>query len=197
MRITLFAVLGVVLAGCGSSSGPNKPNTPTLTVKPPTIQPRPPSTQTSTAGPLALMTQIIRTTPVPLPASGPSTAVPPPSNPLTADPAVVKAHGYTPDSGHTETPDGFGHTLYAWRATCTDSADGYCQKVFFFIGTRYLGTDTRDPSTQIVGINAPEAGTIAVSYAHYLAGDAQCCPSGQPVLISYHWNGSRLIPSEH
>jgi hypothetical protein len=120
----------------------------------------------------------------------------PAADPLVSDPAIIRAKGYTPDAGRrVETPDGFGNTLYAWIAICTGSADGHCQNVFFFIGTRYLGTDTSVPSSQINAIAAFGPQTVDVTYANYRRGDPLCCPSGPPVTIRYRWTGTRLIPS--
>jgi hypothetical protein len=92
-------------------------------------------------------------------------------------------------------PDGFGSTLYAWPAVCTGSADGYCQKVFFFIDSRYLGTDTARASNAITNVQASGTGSIAVTYPSYAPQDPLCCPSGKPVTITYHWTGSKLVPS--
>jgi serine/threonine-protein kinase len=141
-------------------------------------------------------------TPQPTAAPASPTSVPPsptpvpPANPSTSNPAVIKQLGYTPDPPQqAETSDGFGHVLYAYLGICTGSADGKCQKVFFFIGTRYLGTDTSADSPQILGIASDGAQTIGVTYANYRAQDPLCCPSGAPVKIDYRWNGTRLIAS--
>ena len=142
----------------------------------------------------------VRASPTPPPAS-PTSVLPsptpvPPANPSTSNPAVIKQLGYTPDSRQlAETSDGFGHVLYAYLGICTGSADGKCQKVFFFVGTRYLGTDTSADSPEILGVASDGAQTIGVTYANYRAQDPLCCPSGAPVKIDYRWNGTRLIPS--
>jgi hypothetical protein len=108
---------------------------------------------------------------------------------------VIRAYNYLPDQQPAATDDGFGHTLYAWRGVCVGSADGYCQKVFFFIGTTYLGTDTFADSTRILAVTSGGVGTINVTYANYQPRDARCCPSGSPVTITYHWDGTHLTPS--
>jgi hypothetical protein len=163
---TLLSTLACLpLTACGGNSA----SSPTVTLPPatPTIPPASATPTPSTAG----------------------------TTPLTADPAIVRSRGYTPSPHNVQTPDGFGHTLYAWHGTCAGSADGYCQMMFFFIDTRFLGTDTKDPSTAIAEYRAAGTGTIAVTYASYGSQDPLCCPSGKPVTITYHWNGSRLIPS--
>lgn len=180
-----LAVTGcLIVAGCGNNSASSPTATPvhaTPTVQVLTPNP-PPITATPTVG--SFTTAVPSTTPA---VSG--------GNPLTADPAIVRSRGYTPSPHNVQTPDGFGHTLYAWHGTCAGSADGYCQMMFFFIDTRFLGTDTKDPSTAIAEYRAAGTGTIAVTYASYGPQDPLCCPSGKPVTITYHWNGSRLIPS--
>jgi serine/threonine-protein kinase len=156
-----------------------------------------PTTAPATATP---QPTAVRASPTPLPGSAtpvpPSPTAVPPANPTTNNPAVIKQLGYTPDARQqAETSDGFGHVLYAYLGICTGSADGKCQKVFFFIGTRYLGTDTSADSPEILGVTADGAQTIGVTYANYRAQDPLCCPSGAPVKIDYRWTGTRLIPS--
>lgn len=117
------------------------------------------------------------------------------TNVTAADLATIRAQGYTPRGHGASTPDGSGGTLYAWPGVCTGSADGYCQKVFFFINGRYLGTDTSKASNAITDVRAAGPQTIAVTYPSYAPQDPLCCPSGTPVTITYRWTGSRLVPS--
>lgn len=98
-------------------------------------------------------------------------------------------------SSIAKTPDGLGKTLYAILGICTGSADGHCQKIFFFLDNQYLGTDTKSPSNEIRSDVAAGTGNIDITYANYKPSDPLCCPTGQPVTIRYHWNGIRLIPS--
>lgn len=107
--------------------------------------------------------------------------------------SVIKAHGYTPFKSYVTTTQ--GAQLSAWQAVCTSSADGNCAKAFFFVGDRYIGTDTAKPSLAIVGVGATGPSTIAVTYAHFLPNDPLCCPSGAPVKVSYTWTGSKLVAS--
>lgn len=117
------------------------------------------------------------------------------SNAVTTDQATIRAHGYTPHGNGASTPDGAGGTLYAWQAVCSGSADGYCQKVFFFVDARYLGTDTSHASSAISAVQAAGPSDINVTYPSYAANDPLCCPSGKPVTITYHWTGTKLVPS--
>jgi hypothetical protein len=173
----------LLLAGCGSPLSSAASNTATPTATPPPSATATPIVITATPG-----------APTPPVTPGPS-AQATSADPLTHDPAVVQAHGFMPSSNVAQTPDGFGHTLYAWHGTCQGSADGYCQKMFFFIDATYLGTDTSADSTSITGYQPSGTGTIAVSYANYGTSDPLCCPSGQPVTINYYWNGRKLIAS--
>lgn len=118
-------------------------------------------------------------------------------NATRTDIAVIRRHGFVPSDHHAATPDSFGQMLYAWRATCAGSADGYCQQVFFFVDRQYIGTDTRSPSLEILRVAPAGIGAIAVVYAHYRAGDPNCCPSGRPITVIYRLKGTRLVASGH
>lgn len=189
MSLTLAASTVLVLAGCGSSSSTPPPPTfvaPVFTATAPAASPAasaPPATTVATTSP---------TVPPAAAATTPATST---ADPVTVDVSVVRAHGYQPDSRVAQTPDGFGHTLYAFHGTCTGSGDGYCQIMLFFIGTRYLGTDTKNVSIDIANYYPTGTATFAVTYANYAKSDPLCCPSLQPVTIDYHWNGLRLIAS--
>lgn len=154
------------------------------------------SIATATPHPTAALS-IVRVTATPsAAATRPAvTVAPPSSDPTAADLATIRAHGYTVQGHGVSTPDGSGRTLYAWQAVCSGSADGYCQKVFFFIDTRYLGTDTARNSNAITGVHASGPQDIAITYPSYAPQDPLCCPSGKPVTITYHWTGTRLVPS--
>lgn len=72
----------------------------------------------------------------------------------------------------------------------------YCQNVHFFLGERYLGTDTLRPSRSILAVEADaERGWIKVTYASYAPGDPDDSPSRPPVTIPYWWDGQRLRAS--
>ena len=111
---------------------------------------------------------------------------------IRADAATVRRKGYEPGTRVAQTSDGYGGTLYAFHGTCQGSADGYCQIMLFFDGTRFVGTDTANPSTAITGYDAAGVGKIAVKYAHYAKTDPLCCPSLSPITVTYRWNGKRI-----
>src|SRR5205814_6271002 len=93
------------------------------------------------------------------PASTASEAVP------QADRAKVSGLGFSPGQ-EAATPYGQGESLIAIKGTCAGRTDGHCQQVFFFIGERYLGTDTLRPSTSIGQIVPAGPGRIRVTYAN-------------------------------
>lgn len=167
------------------------------TFRSPTPTPTALPTSTPTPEPTAAVTVVYVTT-TPRPSVTPSpgrTATTTSSNAVAADLATIRAHGYTPHGNGASTPDGAGGTLYAWQAVCSGSADGYCQKVFFFINARYLGTDTAHASNAISNVQAAGLQDINVTYPSYAPNDPLCCPSGKPVTITYHWTGTKLVPS--
>jgi len=188
--VTAALAVPVALSGCALGSSPAKP---TPTARPPTPAP------TATAAPTPTTAATINPTNTPTPSAvpSPSPSAPPTPNvdPVVADPAVIRQQGYVPNRSYAAVGDGQGGMLYAWAATCKDSGDGYCQKVFFFDGAKWLGTDTSRPSTAIDAVRGDGTAVIAVQYAHYKSTDPLCCPSLPAVTILYSWNGSTLTPS--
>jgi hypothetical protein len=90
--------------------------------------------------------------------------------------------------------DGFGGTLYAWNIIAAGSGDGNAQQIYFFDNNHYLGTDTL--KTHLASnVRASSNGTIIATYQHYLANDSMATPTGNPYIVSFHWNGNSLKPS--
>ncbi len=83
--------------------------------------------------------------------------------------------------------------LYVVTATCSGSADGYCQNAFFFVGDRYIGTDTSRHDTG-VSVDWDTGSTVALDYPLYAPGDPQCCPTGGSRTVRFYWDGSSLTP---
>jgi hypothetical protein len=103
--------------------------------------------------------------------------------------ARVRAQGYVPDDSSQYQP---GDTLRVLVATKNGSGDGYAKRAFFFVGGRYIGTDTSDDSAGI-RVEGQSDSTVTIAYALYGKNDALCCPGGT-ARVRYQWNGSRLVP---
>ncbi|MEA2429347.1 MAG: hypothetical protein QOF37_2975 [Thermoleophilaceae bacterium] len=123
----------------------------------------------------------------------PTTQAPPPpaasGGTLPEAQARVSAEGYNVDD-----PGAYdsSHTLRVLVGTKKSSGDGYAKRAFFFVGGRYIGTDTSDDSA---GVRVEGSGdtTVTLAYALYGPNDALCCPGGT-ARVRYQWNGSRLVP---
>jgi hypothetical protein len=106
--------------------------------------------------------------------------------------AEVKAHGYTPSSTSEYHS---GQTLRVLVGTRAGSADGYGQQAFFFVGNRYLGTDTSAPSASIHVLSQGDT-EVTLAYAVYHPGDLLCCPGGGQAHVSFQLNNGALVPVE-
>ena len=167
----LALALLALIAGCGGSDSPS-PTLKTVNVpKPAQTQP----TQTQATQPTQTQTTPTQTT---APADARGQAI-----------AKVGALGYVPDdpSQWNET-----QTLRVLVGTRKGSGDGYAKRAFFFVGRRYIGTDTSGDSAGI-RVDGQSDTTITLAYALYGPHDALCCPGGTGV-VRYHWDGSKLVP---
>lgn len=110
---------------------------------------------------------------------------------------LIKKKGYSPirKTPNAITQTRSGDTLAAWITIAIQSQDGYNQLVFFFLNGKYLGTDTTKPSAEITSVKAAGNG-IAVTYPVYEKNDSFSNPTGEPVTITYTWNGSELVPNK-
>lgn len=116
---------------------------------------------------------------------------------MSQDVTLIKAKGYDPDiEQFASTPDGAGGALYAWVSSNNRNrgGNGVFLNVFFFDGTRFLGTGTLGDGN-IVRVSAAGSGAINVTYDTYRPNDPLCCPSGIPATITYAWDGVRLTRS--
>jgi hypothetical protein len=106
--------------------------------------------------------------------------------------AEVKARGYTPYGTAEYHP---GQTLRVLVGTRTGSGDGYNQQAFFFLGNRYLGTDTSSPSAavRVVGQSDTE---VTLAYTIYHPGDPLCCPGGGQAHVTFQLNNGALAPAQ-
>jgi uncharacterized protein YcfL len=176
--LVLLLAGAALLAGCGDSKQTTV--TQVQTVQSPTTQ------DTATVPDINIPTD---TTPTTTPQQQQSP--PQQSGGGTRSEAVakVRAQGYRvddPSSYHS------GDTLRVLVGTKADSGDGYAKRAFFFVGGRYIGTDTSDDSAQLRVENA-SGSDVTIAYAIYGRNDALCCPGGT-ATVRYQWDGSRLVP---
>jgi len=190
----LLVAAGVLaLGGCGSggtktvsASSPATPATATKGAGAQSTMPSPPSSKTTTTP--ATTTggvQATRTTTAPAftkeAANGEG---------LNGALAVVKAHGFTPNSTSDYHAD---HTLRVLTATRTGSGDGYAQQAFFFVGGHYIGTDTSQPSAGVKVVAQGDT-EVTLAYPLYRPHDPLCCPGGGQATVRFQLNNGHLVP---
>jgi hypothetical protein len=107
--------------------------------------------------------------------------------------ATVRARGYTPND--VSEYHG-GQTLRVLTATRTGSGDGYAQQAFFFVGRRYIGTDSSQPSAG-VKVVAQSDTEVTLRYPLYATRDALCCPSGGHADVRFQLDNGRLTPLQN
>jgi hypothetical protein len=107
---------------------------------------------------------------------------------LTQAVAVLKARGYTPQETSQYHP---GQTLRVLVGTAAGSSDGYGQQAFFFVGDRYIGTDTKDPSA-IVKVLAQSDTEVTLAYPLYRSGDPLADPSGGQATVHFQLDDGKL-----
>jgi hypothetical protein len=102
--------------------------------------------------------------------------------------AVVRAHGYTPvDPSEYHA----GQALRVLVATRTGSGDGYGQQAFFFVGSRYIGTDTKEASAKVKVISQSDA-EVTLAYPLYRPNDPLCCPGAGQARVRFQLNNGQL-----
>lgn len=189
---TLLALTALLaLAGCGSDatktvsiSSREEPNSPATTARSPRphAAPNAAGAEPTHAG----TAQTTRTATAP--AFTKETAIA--GEGLNQAVAAVKAHGYTPqDTAQYHS----NQTLRVLVATRTGSADGYAQQAFFFVGGRYIGTDTSTPSAGIKLVSQADT-EVTLAYRLYRPGDPLCCARGGETDVRFQLNNGRLAP---
>jgi hypothetical protein len=183
-----------VLGGCGSSQTKtvSVAGAPTLTNTAPTTttQSTPTTTATTTA------------TTAPTGTAG-GTAAPGPTH-TASEPeftqqeshaegvseaaAVLKARGYAPAETSQYHPN---QTLRVLIGTKAGSSDGYDQQAFFFVGGRYIGTDTKEPSASVKVLSQSDT-EVTLGYPLYRAGDPLASPSGGQATVHFQLNNGKL-----
>jgi len=78
--------------------------------------------------------------------------------------------------------------------TRTGSSDGYGQQAFFFLGGKYIGTDTKEPSATVKVISQSDT-KITLAYPLYRKNDPLSSPSGGQANVTFELNDGKLTPT--
>jgi LppP/LprE lipoprotein len=113
-----------------------------------------------------------------------------PSGELASAIAQVKAHGYTPETSSDYHP---GQTLRVLIGSSSAAGDGDQQQAFFFLGNRYLGTDSSQPSASLQVVSQGDT-EVTLAYALYRPSDPLCCPGGGQAQVTFQLNDGALDP---
>jgi hypothetical protein len=100
---------------------------------------------------------------------------------LSAAETVVQAKGFTVSAASDYHPD---QTLRVLVGTRTGAAEGNGEQAFFFVDGRYIGTDAKQPSTQV---HVVSQGDTEVTLAYALAGGGQA-------TVRFQLNNGKLVP---
>jgi hypothetical protein len=201
VNVLVLAACAAVLGGCGSSqtktvsvagaptvTGASTPastasqSTPTTTTAPTTTSPA--TAPTGTAGGTA--------------APGPTHTAPEPeftqqeshAEGVSEAAAVLKSRGYTPAETSQYHPS---QTLRVLVGTKAGSSGGYDQQAFFFVGGRYIGTDTKEPSASVRVLSQSDT-EVTLGYPLYRSGDPLSSPSGGVATVHFQLNNGKLTP---
>jgi hypothetical protein len=196
LTVLALAACGAVLAGCGSSQ------TKTVSVAgAPTITSN--STPTSTATQTHTTTTPTTTTSTAPTGTAGGTAAPGPTHTapepeftqqenhpegVSEAAAALKARGYTPAEASQYHPN---QTLRVLVGTQAGSSDGYGQQAFFFVGGRYIGTDTKEPSASVKVLSQSDT-EVTLGYPLYRPGDPLASPSAGQATVHFQLNNGKL-----
>ncbi len=177
-RAPLAALALLLLAGCGGGSHTTAAVTAPMTV-----------TRTVTSQGSTPPTTSAGTT------TGSGTTAPAPPNPnapltLRTAEQTLNARGFATLTERDFRPDQPLKVLVGVRR---GSADARTQQAFFFVGDRFIGTDTADTSAGISVVDQ-SADHVTLAYELYKPADAMCCPSAGMGQVTFRWNGTRLVP---
>ena len=102
---------------------------------------------------------------------------------------MLKARGYTPAETSQYHPS---QTLRVLVGTRAGSSDGYDQQAFFFVGGRYIGTDTKEPSASVKVLSQSDT-EVTLGYPLYRSGDPLASPSGGQATVHFQLNNGKLV----
>ncbi len=189
---------GAAIGGCGSQ-------TKTVSVVGGPTVTRSTST-TTTPSTIATTTTPTSTTPAPAPTDTAGGSAAPEATHTAPEPeftqheahaeglseavAVLKTRDYTPNETSQYHPN---QTLRVLIGTKTDSSDGYGQQAFFFLGSRYIGTDTKEPSATVKVLSQSDT-EVTLAYPLYHRGDPLSSPSGGQATVHFQLDNGKLTP---
>jgi len=117
-----------------------------------------------------------------------------PHAPLTQEAAeqVLRAHSYSGivRGEHVYRP---GQPFKVVVGIREMAADVPGQKAFFFVGDRFVGTDTPDVSGEVAIVRQRDD-EITLRYVLYRPADGMSLPLGGHAQVTYRWNGTRVVP---
>jgi uncharacterized Zn-binding protein involved in type VI secretion len=102
---------------------------------------------------------------------------------------VLQARGYTavePSQYHAN------QTLRVLVGAKNGSSEGHAQQAFFFVGGRYIGTDTKEPSATVKVIAQSDT-EVTLGYPLYRKGDPLSDPSGGQAIVRFQLNNGQLV----
>lgn len=193
--ITAAALLALAsLAACGGSSSKsgsvvpvtvtvNTPPPVTTTVPLPSPAPQTTATNQQTTSP----TPPRQTRTAPAPAFAQPTGGTPASGDLPSAVAKIRQLGFAPTSTAT-----YGQNETLRVLVGSRSGASHTQQAFFFVGPKYLGTDSAGASGQIA-VTAHGDTNVTLRYGIYRPADADCCPSAPSASVRFELDGGRLM----
>ena len=99
-----------------------------------------------------------------------------------------------PSGNLISTPDGAGGEIRAIVGIRTPTADGKGQLVFFFHDRSFIGWDASQEAISVLHLEAAGPRAFKVTYANYAATDPLVGASLPPAVITYSWDGRRVVP---
>lgn len=106
--------------------------------------------------------------------------------------AVVKAHGFDATDTSEYHP---AQTLRVLIGTHRGPAGGAAQQAFFFVGGRFLGTDTSAPSGEVKVVGQSDT-EVTLAYSLYRPHDRPCCATGGEAKVRFQLDNGRLAPMD-
>jgi hypothetical protein len=181
----VLSAVALLLAACGGgdttgSATKTAAGTPTVTTPTTPTPTTPPPTTSGTA-----------TAPTPT-TTGTTVPAPNPDAPLTlrAAEAVLDRRGFATLTERDFRPD---QTLKVLVGVRRNAPEGRAQQAFFFVGNRFIGTDTSDTSGSI-SVTDQQDDRITLTYGLYSTKDALANPTDGEASVSYRWTGAKLVP---